>query len=292
MESQVKELMVKYPDEARKLLGSQPFELRNILKNWVLSSDPDMQCIPTDTVTITSEEGTMVLTLKGKRGLYKNELMVLEMLSHAQWDRPLYTSISLGPDQLSFLRDHLVLEGLAYRVSPEVASRQVDVERLYDNLMHRFRWGGISTPGIYLDAHLRYMARTHQYLLSILIESLLQENDLKRALQVCEKWEQELPQENLPYTDHALSLAHCYYLDGQTEKADGIVRGLLERSTEWLTWIDTIQPSRLAGSFSSVQEWMDVMHHALSTAQQHQRNEIINLYYTTYENYLKKYTQG
>jgi hypothetical protein len=292
MENEVKELMVKYPDEARKLLGSQPFELRNILKNWVLSSDPDMQCIPTDTVTITSEEGTMVLTLKGKRGLYKNELMVLEMLSHAQWDRPLYTSISLGPDQLSFLRDHLVLEGLAYRVSPEVASRQVDVERLYDNLMHRFRWGGISTPGIYLDAHVRYMARTHQYLLSILIESLLQENDLKRALQVCEKWEQELPQENLPYTDHALSLAHCYYLDGQTKKADGIVRGLLERSTEWLTWIDTILPSRLAGSFSSVQEWMDVMRQSLSTAQQHQRKEIVNLYYTTYENYLKKYTQG
>lgn len=292
MESQVKELMVKYPDEARKLLGSQPFELRNILKNWVLSSDPDMQCIPTDTVTITSEEGTMVLSLKGKRGLYKNELMVLEMLSHARWDRPLYTSISLGPDQLSFLRDHLVLEGLAYRISPEVTSRQVDVERLYDNLMHRFRWGGTSTPGIYLDAHVRYMARTHQYLLSILIESLLQENDLKRALQVCEKWEQELPQENLPYTDHALSLAHCYYLDGQTKKTDGIVRGLLERSTEWLTWIDTIQPSRLAGSFSSVQEWMDVMRQALSTAQQHQRKEIVNLYYTTYENYLKKYTQG
>ena len=184
------------------------------------------------------------------------------------------------------------MEGLAYRVSPEVASRQVDVERLYDNLMHRFRWGGISTPGIYLDAHVRYMARTHQYLLSILIETLLQENDLKRALQVCEKWEQELPQENLPYTDHALSLAHCYYLDGQTEKADGIVRGLLERSTEWLTWIDTIQPNRLAGSFSSVQEWMDVMRQALSTAQQHQRKEIVNLYYTTYENYLKKYTQG
>lgn len=289
MKRTVEELVAKYPDEAQKLLGSQPFELRNIMQNWVLSSDPDMQCIPTDTVTITSPQGTLTLSFKGKRALYKNELMVLEMLSHADWSRPIYTSISLGPDQLSFLHDHLVLEGLAYRISPEVTSRQVDVDRLYDNIMHRFRWGGMSTPGIYLDEDVKHMANTLQYLLSILIDSLLQD-DLQRALQVCAKWEKEMPQENLPYTDHALSMARCYYLDGQTEKADGIVKGLLERSAEWLAWADTIQPSRLPGSLRSVQEWLDVMRQALSIANQLSREEIINPYYNLYENYLKKYT--
>ena len=289
MKSTVEELVAKYPDEAQKLLGSQPFELRNIMQNWVLSSDPDMQCIPTDTVTITSPQGTVTLSFKGKRALYKNELMVLEMLSHADWSRPIYTSISLGPDQLSFLHDHLVLEGLAYRISPEVTSRQVDVDRLYENVMHRFRWGGLNTPGIYLDEDVKHMANTLQYLLSILIDSLLQD-DLQRALQVCAKWEQEMPQENLPYTDHALAMARCYYLDGQTAKADEIVNGLLERSVEWLAWADTIQPSRLPGSLRSVQEWLEVMRQALSIAHQLGRKEIVNPYYNLYENYLKKYT--
>ena len=91
-----------------------------------------MQCIPTDSVTI----GDMVISLKDRKALYINELMVLEMLSRA--DRPIYLSISMGPDMLSFLRNHLVLEGLAYRISQTASGKQVDVERLYDNVMNRF----------------------------------------------------------------------------------------------------------------------------------------------------------
>ena len=155
--------------------------------------------------------------------------------------------------------------------------------------MHRFRWGGLNTSGIYLDEDVKHMANTLQYLLSILIDSLLQD-DLQRALQVCAKWEKEMPQENLPYTDHALAMARCYYLDGQTAKADEIVNGLLERSAEWLAWADTIQPSRLPGTLRSVQEWLDVMRQALSIAHQLGRKEIVNPYYNLYENYLKKYT--
>ena len=107
--------------------------------------------ISTDSFTIAGEKDTMVILLKGKQGLYKNELMVLEMLSHADWSRPIYASISMGGDILPFLRDHLVLEGLAYRISPTAKSQHVDVERLYDNVMHRFRYGGLSTKGIYVD---------------------------------------------------------------------------------------------------------------------------------------------
>ena len=90
--------------------------------------------------------------------------MVLEMLSKADWNRPIYTSISLGPDCVSFLRDHLVLEGLAYRVSPTATGKLVDVEKLYDNIMHRFRYGGLSTKGIYVDEDIRHMADTHQFI--------------------------------------------------------------------------------------------------------------------------------
>ena len=162
--------------------------------------------------------GSATISLKGKKGLYKNELMVLEMLSQANWERPIYSSISMGTDNLSFLHDHLVLEGLAYRISPEATGLRVDVERLYDNMMHRFRYGGLNAKGLYVDEDVKHMANTHQLLMGTLIDSLLQQNNLKRAMAVCRKWQQEMPSENVPYTEAALSMAKCYYMTGQPEK--------------------------------------------------------------------------
>jgi hypothetical protein len=110
LKAEIEAYRAQHPEEAQQLLGDNPYELKNIIQKWVLGYSADMQCIPTDSVTITSSEGTMEISLKDKRGLYKNELMVLEMLSHGDWSRPVYASISMGTDQLSFLRDHMVLE--------------------------------------------------------------------------------------------------------------------------------------------------------------------------------------
>ena len=133
-------------------------------------------------------------------------------------------------------------------------------------------------------------ANTHQLIMSVLIDSLLQQGDAKRALAVCQKWQKELPAENVPYTDYSLSLARCYYLIGQTEQADEIVDNLLRRSIEWLSWIETIKPQRLGGSLHSRYEWMQTMLLALSTAKQFERQEIINPYKHQYEHFIKKET--
>ena len=232
--------------------------------------------------------GSATISLKGKKGLYKNELMVLEMLSQANWERPIYSSISMGTDNLSFLHDHLVLEGLAYRISPEATGLRVDVERLYDNMMHRFRYGGLNTKGIYVDEDVKHMANTHQLLMGTLIDSLLQQNNLKRAMAVCRKWQQEMPSENVPYTEAALSMAKCYYMTGQPEKGDEIICNLLQRSSEWLSWIETIIPSRRSGSLYSQYTWLKILQQALVVAEQYERNEIYHQYIKQYEYHIKQ----
>ncbi len=246
-----------------------------------------MEYVPIDTDSITI--GPATISLKGKKGLFKNELMVLDMLLQANWERPVYMSISMGSDILPFLRDHLVLEGLAYRISPTATNQRIDVERLYDNIMHRFRYGGLSTKGIYVDEDVKRMANTHQLIMGVLIDSLLQRGDLKRALTVCHKWQKEMPQENVPYTEYALSMARCYYMARQPEQGDGIVSSLLRRSDEWLSWIDTVKPSRRAGSLYNRYTWMQTMEQALAVAEQFERTEFIHQYIKQYEHYNKQY---
>ncbi len=244
-----------------------------------------LEYVPIDFDSLTI--GNTVISLDGKQGLYKNELMALEILSQANWERPVYLSVSLGPGHLPFLRDHLVLEGLAYRVSPTATGQQVDVERLYNNIMHRFRYGGLNTKGIYVDEDVRRMANAHQLVMGVLIDSLLRQGDLHRALTVCQKWQKELPPENVPYTDSALAMARCYYLASQPEQADEIVGNLLRRSAEWLSWIDTITPGRRAGSSYSQYEWAQTLQKALDVAGQFNRTELSNQYIQPYEHFIK-----
>ena len=257
-----------------------------------------LEYIPVSTDTLTV--GQMTLDLRDVHAITKSDLMVLEMLANAGPDRPLYVSISLGPDQLSFLRDHLVLEGLAYRISPETTQQTVDVERLYDNVMHRFRYGGLSRKGLYVDEDTRHMANTHQFVLSILIDSLLQQvrqpvdpaalpPTLRRALAVCRLWQRELPPENVPYTDAALAMARCYYLAGMPSEGDAIVAALLRRSDEWLTWIDSLATSRRKVAPYTHYTWMRTMHQALSTAAQHDRDHLYDRYSRSYEQHLRHY---
>ena len=246
-----------------------------------------MEYVPIDTDSIAI--GPASISLKGKQGLFKNELMVLDMLLQANWERPVYMSISMGSDILPFLRDHLILEGLAYRISPTATTQRIDVERLYDNIMHRFRYGGLSTKGIYVDEDVKRMANTHQLIMGVLIDSLLQRGDLKRAVNVCHKWQKEMPQENVPYTEYALSMARCYYMAHQPEKGDEIVSSLLRRSDEWLSWINTIKLSRRAGSLYNRYTWMQTMEQALVVAEQFERTEFIHQYIKQYERYNKQY---
>ena len=240
-----------------------------------------MEYVPIETDSIAI--GSATISLKGKKGLFKNELMVLDMLLQANWERPIYMSISMGSDILPFLRDHLILEGLAYRISPTATNQKIDVERLYDNIMHRFRYGGLNTKGIYVDEDVKRMANTHQLIMGVLIDSLLQQGDLKRALSVCHKWQKEMPQENVPYTEYALSMARCYYMTHQPEQGDEIVSSLLRRSDEWLSWINTIKISRRAGSLYNRYTWMQTMEQALVVAEQFERTEFIHQYIKQYE---------
>ncbi len=257
-----------------------------------------LEYIPVSTDTLAL--GPMTISLRDVHAITKSDLMVLEMLANAGTERPLYVSISLGPDQLSFLRDHLVLEGLAYRISPEATQQTVDVDRLYDNVMHRFRYGGLSRKGLYVDEDTRHMANTHQFVLSILIDSLLQQvrqpvdpaalpPALSRALAVCRLWQRELPPENIPYTDAALAMARCYYLAGLPSEGDAIVADLLRRSDEWLTWIDSLATSRRKVAPYTHYTWMRTMHQALSTAAQHNRNDLYDCYSRPYDHHLRHY---
>ena len=240
LKQQVLNFYKEYPKEAKAQLGDNPFELKNVLKYWVRSKDSDTHVIPTDTLYLTIDKDAvkksgmmmasdtipdkMIISLAGKRALYKNDLMMLEMLAQCNWTRPLYVATTVGSENYMNLGDNFVQEGLAYRITPfttnKNGAKNFDTEKTYNNVMNRYKFGGLETPGLYLDETVMRMCFTHRHLFAQLALQLIEEGKNDKALKVLRKCEKVLPNYNVPYTfmSGSADVARAYALLGY--KAD------------------------------------------------------------------------
>ena len=273
-----KEVLAFYkdsPEQARQQFGDEPFELRNILDRWVRSTNPELHVIPTDTVYMTIDKEAvrrsgmmlqsdsipdrMVISLKGKSALYKGDLMMLEMIAHANWTRPIYVATTVGQENYMNLGDNFVQEGLANRITPFTTNvngqpvpgmKQFDTAKTYDNVMNRFKFGGLSTPGLYLDETVMRMCFTHRRLLSQLALNLALEGDSVRATEVLELCEREIPAYNVPhdYTSGSLDLVRAGIMVGKKEMAIDLIDQLWKKSSQYVTYYSGLSPQRLQSS--------------------------------------------
>lgn len=96
----------------------------------------------------------------GSRYILKNDLMILDLVANANWDRPIYF-VSAGQGNDSGIRDYFQCEGFAYRLVPIKTKYDfqelghIDTDVLYDNVMNKFRWGNMGDPKVYLDENIR-----------------------------------------------------------------------------------------------------------------------------------------
>ena len=280
LKNEVLELYRHNPDEAKAQFGDEPFELKNILKNWVRSAHKDFHVIPTDTVYVTIDKEAvrksgmmmasdsipdrMVISLKGKSALYKNDLMMLEMIAQSNWVRPIYVALTVGSENFMNLGENFVQEGLANRITPfhthDTDSRgnlipvegvaNFDTEKTYDNVMNKYKYGGVDVPGIYLDETVMRMCYTHRRLLSKLAITLIDENQSDKAKNVLDKAEKALPDYNIPhdYQSGSLDIARAYALTQQTKKAQQIIDQLWTKSGQYLQWYCALDGSQFSMS--------------------------------------------
>ena len=260
----------------KKEFGENPYELQNILKYWVRSKNDDLKVIPTDSIVMKVDKeavrrsGMMIpgdsipdymhISLKGKRALYKSELMMLEMLAEANWERPIYMAVSVGTENHLGMGNHFVQEGLTYRFTPfdtEKTGVKLDSEKMYDNLMNKFKFGGIDKEGIYIDENAMRMCYSHRRIFSQLIGQLIREGKTDKAKAALEYAEKMIPAYNVPYDwqNGAMQMAEAYYQLGEKEKGDNIMKALADKAVEYLTWYLSLDDQRFAMSSHEVVDY-------------------------------------
>lgn len=140
---------------------------------------------------ITKEEAAaaddyILVDWSGKNSASLGDLLSLDMIAHGSadgWKRPAYFAMTVPDDYYLNLSPYLRNTGLAYQVSPirdphysEGQAYAVATDKMYDNVMNKFRWGGLdSGKDVYLDETVRRMVTTHRSTLIDLANALYNE---------------------------------------------------------------------------------------------------------------------
>jgi len=275
MKGQVLAYFKSNPEEAREQFGDEPFELKNVLKHWVRSTNPNLHCIPTDTVYVTIDKEAvrrsgmmmqgdsipdrMVISLKGKSALYKGDLMMLEMIANANWTRPIYVATTVGSENYMNLGDNFVQEGLANRITPFTTNingrpvegmKRFDTEKTYENVTKRFKFGNVCQPDIYLDETVMRMCYTHRRLLSQLAVNLVNEHKKEKAAEILALAAKELPAANVPhdYQSGSLDMIRAYLAIGDKANAQEIIEQMWTKSEQYMQYYMSLSSNRFMAS--------------------------------------------
>ena len=288
LKQQILDFYKTNPKEAKATLGDNPFEVKNILKHWVRDGKDDMHVIPTDTLYLTIDKEAvrksgmmmasdsipdkMVISLKGKNALYKKDLMMLEMISQCNWTRPVYVAITVGDENYMNLGDNFIQEGLANRITPFTTNapgmKNFDTERVYKNLMTRFKFGGLDKKGLYLDETVMRMCYTHRRLFAQLALNLIQEGKKDKAAKALAYAEKVLPEYNVPmnYLSGGIDIAKAYALLGNKAKAKQVINSVFKNAHQYMVWYNSLSGSRFMQSQQDCMMHLYVMNSCIDIA--------------------------
>ena len=312
---QILEYFRQDPVAAAKEFGEDPFEIKNVLARWVRGNkdNDEMHVIPTDTLYLNIDKEAvlksgmmiprdssgnaqipdrMVISLAGKRALYKGDLMLLEMLANHNWTRPLYVALTVGADNYMNLGENFIQEGLVNRITPFHTdnSNNFDTEKTYDMMMNKFKYGGLDKPGLYLDDTVTRMCATHRRLFGTLITKLLEEGKTDKARKALEYAEKVLPEYNLPinYMYGGGDFAYAHYKLGNADKGRKKLMAMWENCQEYLRWYLSLSQHRFMLSQRECMQQLYIMQRLLEIAERFDKPTADKLY-PAFEALMKAY---
>ncbi|MBI9055310.1 MAG: DUF2723 domain-containing protein [Bacteroidales bacterium] len=165
----------------------------------------------------------------GQSYLYKDGLMLLDLLATNNWERPIYWASTVTSSKYFNLGKYFKLDGLTYQLVPFIAedsrgyTGEVDTDVVYNNIMHKFKWGGIEEGDIYFDENNIRMFSNLRSSFGRLAEKLIDEGKVDSALTVLDRCMELFPDHKIPFNNTLLSVVSAYYHAGGIEKAESLV---------------------------------------------------------------------
>ena len=176
--------------------------------------------------------------------LYKNRLLMLDIVANNNWERPIYfTGGAFGDDDYIWMKDYLQLDGLCYKLVPirtpvdqanPFDMGRIDSELMYDKIKD-WDWGNSGTD-IYHDVETRKNGISYRGNLARLIETLINEDDLEKAEEVADLAMEKMPLDVFGYYTLLEPYISAYYEVGSEDKGRQLYIDVSKKYQESLTY--------------------------------------------------------
>ncbi len=161
--------------------------------------------------------------------VYKDELVVLDILANNNWERPMYYT---SPKQSGSVKldNYLELQGLSYRLIPVKGPAQngmegmVNTEVMYDNVVNKFKYTNLNNPKVYQDETCRRMMQNMKNNFNRLAAVLIEEGKPEKAAEVLNKLEKVMPMKVMGYTPQDVENANLWFMLGNKEKGREVAK--------------------------------------------------------------------
>ena len=232
------------------------------------------------------------LNFEGKGWVVIQDIIAMDMFSTNNWERPIYYAITVPGNVYSLYADHIQQTGLANQVVPlqtQNSDLRVNTQKMYDNVMHKFKWGGLDKPGIYVDEQIMRMGRTQRgAIFAELANSLMFEGKNDSAKQVLDRCLEVLPKENLPYSSQDINLVSLYFSLGEPEKAKEIAVDIIDYLMKNMDWLLRLKPTLRAQHMEYLRQNINWLSYALQVCQRYDP-DFVNTYAERYNRYSEQY---
>lgn len=218
-----------------------PVDKNTIIKNKVVSPKYNDSIVP-----------YIDIEIKGN-ALYKNRLMMLDVVANNNWKRPIYFSGgAFDNEDYLWMKDYLQLDGMVYKLVPVKTAvpkdgspmdmGQIDADKMYANVM-KWDWGNSESQTIYHDPETRRNSITYRTNLSRLMDQLIAEGKKDKARNIIELAMTKMPLEKFGYYSLVEPFAKGYYKIGEKAKAQQLLEKLMSKYKENLNYYGNINPS-------------------------------------------------
>ncbi|WP_033957581.1 DUF2723 domain-containing protein [Psychroserpens jangbogonensis] len=165
--------------------------------------------------------------IKGS-ALYKNRLLMLDIVANNDWKRPIYfTGGAFSDEDYIWMKDYLQLDGLCYKLVPIQTAidranpfdmGRIDSELMYEKVMS-WDWGNSGSDDIYHDVETRKNGITYRGNLARLVEILINEDQFDKAENIADLAMQKMPVDKFGYYTLLEPYIGGYYEIEKIEKA-------------------------------------------------------------------------
>ena len=218
-----------------------PVDKNTIIKNKVVNAKHYDSIVP-----------YIDIDIKGN-ALYKNRLMMLDIVANNNWKRPIYFSGgAFDSEDYIWMKEYLQLEGMVYKLVPiktvlakdasPLDMGQIDSDKMYAKVME-WDWGNSESSSIYHDPETRKNSINYRSYLSRLMNQLILEGQKDKARKIINLAMTKMPVEYFEYYSLVEPFAGGYYKINEPAKAQELLDKLILKYRENLNYYSKLPPS-------------------------------------------------